>query len=37
MKKGEGVRQRTYRKDPWTWAIVWELTTKVGDGWVKVV
>ena len=36
MKEGEGISQRTCRKDPWT--MVWGLTMEVGgrlDGGVK--
>ena len=28
--KGEGISQRTYIKDPWSWTTVWELIMEVG-------
>ena len=31
-KEGEGISQRTYKNDPWTWAMVWGLTMGVGGG-----
>ena len=32
MEEGEGISQRTWMKDPWTWRMVWGLTTEVRDG-----
>ena len=32
MKKGAGISQRTYVKDPWTWTVVWGLAMEVGGG-----
>ena len=31
LKEGEGISQRTYMHDSWTWTTVWGLT--VGAGW----
>ena len=30
MKEGEGISQRTYVPDPWTWTTVWGLPEGVG-------
>ena len=30
LKDGEGINQRTYMNDPWTWTLVWGLTVAVG-------
>ena len=30
LKGGEGISQRTYMKDPWTWTMLWGLTMEVG-------
>ena len=30
VKEGEGIRQRTYMKDPCTWTTVWGLSMGVG-------
>ena len=30
LKEGEGVRQGTYMKEPWTWTMGWGLTMEVG-------
>ena len=32
MKEGEGISQRTYMKEPWTWAMVWGLNLGRGGG-----
>ena len=32
LKEGEGISQRTYMHDPWTWTTVWGLTMEVGGG-----
>ena len=32
MKEGEGISQRTYMKDPWSWTTVWGQTMEVGEG-----
>ena len=32
MKEGEGISQRTYMHDPWTWTTVWGLTVGLGGG-----
>ena len=34
MKEGEGLVQRTYMNDPWTWTMVWGLMVEWGQvGW----
>ena len=35
IERSEGISQRTYMKDPWTWTTVWGLTMEVGVGWVR--
>ena len=36
MKEGEGMSQRTYMHDPWTWAMICELPEGVpGWRWAK--
>ena len=32
LKEGEGISQRIYIKDPWTWTIVWGWTVEVRGG-----
>ena len=32
IKEGEGISQRIYMKDPWTWTTVWALTVEVVGG-----
>ena len=29
-KEEEGISQRTYITDPWTWTLVWGFTVEVG-------
>ena len=31
LKEGEGINQRTYMKDSWTWSTVWGLTMEVEE------
>ena len=31
LKEGEGISQRTYTKDPWTWTSMWGLITGVRE------
>ena len=31
-KEGEGISQRTYMNDPWTWTTEWGLTEGVRGG-----
>ena len=33
LKEGEGISQRPYMHDVWTWTTVWGLT--VGGGWAE--
>ena len=33
LKEGEGISQRTYMNDSWTWTTVWALTVGMGGGW----
>ena len=30
LKEGEGISQRTYMKDLWTWTMVWGLAMEMG-------
>ena len=32
LKEGEGISQRTYMHDPWTWTTVGGLAVRVGVG-----
>ena len=32
LKEGEGISQRIYKHDPWTWTMVRGLTVGVGGG-----
>ena len=35
VERWEGISQRTYMNNPWTWTMVRGLTVGVGGGWVE--